>query len=128
MVKGRAERAPDEEEGYYGVGVAVTVRTDTPMGDGQRTRDARIVVLGDGDISSNSGISYPGHVNFLLNSMAWLSESEELIAIRPTGEEDPPIILTKSEEQLIAWVATLGLLQVIAAAGIVVHGYRRRFQ
>lgn len=126
--RGVVNQDPDEPLGWPGVGVAVSSPTESVVGETQKTRDARIVVIGDGDLASNAGMIYLGHINFLMNAMAWLSETEELIAIRPSGEEDPPIILTSAEEQFIAWVASLGVLQAVVVAGAVVHIWRRRYR
>ena len=128
LYAGRADRSADETEGPIPLAAAVTMKTDVPMGDSGQTRDARVVVVGDSDFVSNDKIRYAGHHNFLLNSLAWLTESEELIAIRPTGTEDPPIVLTKGQQQAVAWIAALGLVQAVAAAGVSVHLWRRRYE
>ena len=70
-------------------------------------RDARVVVIGDWDLASNEGIDMASHSNLLLNTIAWLTESEELIAIRATGTEDPPVVLSPGEEKAVAWIAAL---------------------
>jgi predicted cation transporter len=57
-----------------------------------------------------------------------LSESDELIAIRPAVADDPPIILTDGQEQAVAWIATLGILQVVLVAGLVVYQLRRKYE
>jgi hypothetical protein len=119
---------PDELAGSIGVAVAVTAKTDVPVGDTGMTRDARIVVIGDTEITTNESVLAAGHLNFLLNAMAWLSENEELIAIRPTGLENEPIILTDREERAIAWITTLGIVQMVALAGIVMYFLRRKYQ
>jgi hypothetical protein len=126
--EGKYNREPDEPEDAWPVAVAVAAKTDTPAGDSGRVKEARLVVVGNGYIASNEGLQYLGHINFVLNCMAWLTETEELIAIRPTGKEDPPILLTSGEEQTIAWISTLGLVQAIALAGIGVHLLRRKYQ
>lgn len=128
LEKGIKKQDPDEPEGSKSVAVAVTAKTDRTAADSQQAQEARLVVVGDGDIASNQGLRYRGHLEFLLNTVAWLTEREELIAIRPTGTQDQPIVLTEGEEQLIAWVSTLGLLQMIALAGGVVYAVRRRYR
>lgn len=128
FTEARAERSADEQEGPVPVAVAVTMKTNVPVGDTSQTKDARVVVIGDSDFISNENIRLAGNHNFALNSLAWLTESEELIAIRPTGKEDPPIILTKGQQQAIAWIAALGLVQAVAAAGVGVHLWRKRYE
>ena len=128
LYQGQANKTASEQEGPVSVAVAVTMKTDVPIGDTGQAKDARVVVVGDSDFVSNDKISLGGNHNFALNTMAWLTESEELIAIRPTGKEDPPIILSKRQQQAIAWIAALGLVQTVAAAGVAVHMWRRRYE
>jgi ABC-type uncharacterized transport system involved in gliding motility auxiliary subunit len=102
------------------------------LDDSGRAREARIVVVGDADLTLNSvvdpvhRIGHAGHHNFILNAVAWLSENEELIAIRPTAEEDEPLILSEQEEKTIIWVAALGTTQAVALAGLAAFLLRRK--
>lgn len=126
---GRAGKSPEETEGPLPVAVAVTAKTDFQIGDAGRTRDARIVVVGDTDFASNNQLTViPGGLNLILNALAWLSEDEELIAIRPTGEEDPPIFLSESDERLVVWISVLGTVQTVVIAGLLMHLCRRKYQ
>ena len=121
---------PHEAGGPNPIGVAVSlVPPAPPPGDSEpREEGARIVVLGDGDLASNEGIAHQGSNALLLNSMAWLSEREDLIAIRPTGEEDPPILMSMRQQRMVAWIAALGPVQVIALAGMLAFLFRRRHE
>ncbi len=119
---------PGDAKGPNPVAVAVSMTTKTPVADTGRFRDARAVVVGDADLASNEGIDSASNANFLLNSMAWLTESEDLIAIRPTGKEDPAIVLTQGEQRAIAWVSALGTAQAAALAGALMYLRRRRYQ
>ena len=96
----------------------------SPKGRG----DARVVVVGDADFATNAQITVPGHLNFLMNTLAWMNESEELIAIRPTGVESAPLILSGAQRRAAAWVAIMLLPQLVAAAGAAVYFWRRRHQ
>lgn len=125
---GKPVRDADELYGSVSLAVAVTSKTDVPVGDSGMTRDARIVVVGDSDIAVDESVLAPGHLNFLLNTMAWLSENEELIAIRPTTISSPPILLTETDEKVIAWTATLGLFQAAVLAGLIAFAFRRKYQ
>jgi hypothetical protein len=63
-----------------------------------------------------------------MNVMAWLSENEELIAIRPTGLENRPILLADRDERAIVWIATLGVAQAVFLVGLIVFLFRRKYQ
>jgi gliding motility-associatede transport system auxiliary component len=117
-----------ERSGPLTAGIAVSLTTTEEIGDSGRVHEARAVVLGDTEIAGNQLLLREGHYNFLLNTVAWLAEREELIAIRPTGEEDLPILLTEGQKQTIAWVSMLGTLQAVLLVGLLVFVWRRKFQ
>ena len=98
------------------------------MGAGEGLRDARVVVLGDADISTNEAVNHVSNQDLLLNSIAWLTENEELIAIRPTAGADQPLILSRDQQRMIAWIASLGAVQAIALSGVIVFLFRRRYR
>jgi ABC-type uncharacterized transport system involved in gliding motility auxiliary subunit len=118
----------DELLGSYGVAVAASMKTDRPIGDTGHTRDACAVVIGDSDFLSNETILNGGNLNLMLNTMAWLSAREELIAIRPRVAENLPIGLSDADERRIAWISTLGVLHLVVIAGVVVFLFRRKYQ
>jgi len=124
---GRVSRDPDEPEGPHTVAVAAVQRL-APAAGGAPRRDARVVVVGNANFATNASVTFPGHVNFLLNAFAWLSESEELIAIRPSGLEQAPLVLTETQERLITWTASLATLQAVLLAGGLMWWRRRREQ
>jgi hypothetical protein len=63
-----------------------------------------------------------------LNTIAWLTENEDLIAIRPRGSEGQVLSLTVAEQRGIVWLSVLGTLQVIVLIGMLTFLYRRRYQ
>jgi hypothetical protein len=124
----QAQRDAVDRTGPLSLAVAAVARTDFVPEGGGRPREARLVVVGNSFFASNGGMSIPGHVNFLLNTFAWLSESEDLIAIRPTGVEDPPIYLTAVEKSAVGWFSTLFTVQMVVAVGLLVYLARRKNQ
>lgn len=124
---GQAKRDEGERQGPIPVAVAAVMpvdKTKSPQGN----RDARAVVVGDADFASNGFITIPGHLNFLLNAFAWLSEREDLIAIRPRGREPLPLLLSPLQQRAIAWVSIMLTLQLVLCAGCIVYIVRRRHQ
>lgn len=129
MSQGKAIKSPDEQAGPLSMGVAVVAKTDAVIGDSGQTRDARIVVFGDSDFASNGQIAaMPGNLNLILNAMAWLTENEDLIAIRPSSKQDQPVLLSDADQRAIVWIAVLGTLQVVVAAGLAAFVLRRKHQ
>jgi ABC-type uncharacterized transport system involved in gliding motility auxiliary subunit len=123
------ERDGGDTPGPSSVAVAVAKANETPTLDGGRSNDTRIVVLGDSDISSNQSV-IPGSAstNLLLNTIAWLTENDDLIAIRPTGQEELPLILSDEEQRAVAWLASLAAVQIIGLAGFITWAVRRKNQ
>jgi ABC-type uncharacterized transport system involved in gliding motility auxiliary subunit len=127
--QGKAVKSPEEKAGPLPMAIAVTAKTDFLIGDTGQTRDARIVVVGDSDFASNGQVAaIKGNLNLILNIMAWLTENEELIAIRPTGKQDAPVILSDFDQRVIVWVAVLGTVQGVALIGLIVYRMRRKYQ
>jgi ABC-type uncharacterized transport system involved in gliding motility auxiliary subunit len=63
--------------------------------------------------------------DFLVNAVNWLSESEELISIRPKPPEDRSVFLSPTQSTLI-WVSSIVLLPlVVLVAGASVWWSRR---
>ena len=125
---GKARRDEGEAEGPLSLAVAAVALAESDGQSDDGPRAARLVVTGDADFISNGRLGIPGHLNFALNTVAWLSEFEDLIAIRPSGKADAPIILTVLQQRSVVWVSTLLTVQLIALAGLLVYLLRRRYQ
>lgn len=112
-----------EKEGplYVAVAGVVTSQEDDPP-----KKRGRFIIVGDSDFISNERISIGGHVNFLLNSLAWLTEHEELISIRPTTKEDKPIVLSALQKRWLIWASILLTPQLVLLGGIITLLVRRR--
>jgi len=127
LLKDQKCRVDPGERGPVDLAVAVVARTDGG-GATVQTREARIVVVGSTSLSINSRIDIQANLNFLLNTMAWLTESEELIAVRARGYQDEPIVLSQWQDRVVKWVSSVGVLQIVLAAGAAVYVWRRRYQ
>ena len=124
----KAVRGEDEPRGPLMLATAASVQTEVPIEGANAKREARVVVVGDSSISANDTIQIPGNVNFLLNAIAWLSESEQLIAIRPRGNADAPLVLSVGQERAVFWISTLMTAQIALGAGLLMAAARRRNQ
>ncbi len=123
---------PGELVGSIGVAAAATLQTEIPIGDSGQMKAARAVVIGDtdfikGDLQTGLLIQ-GGHLNFIMNTFAWLTEREQLIAMRPTGKENQPIKLTGADQTAIAWIAGMGVVQAVLIASLFVYATRRRYR
>jgi hypothetical protein len=121
----QVEKQPDEKTGPLSLAVASSVAQQKGA-PGENPRDGRIVVIGNSTFASNSQVTFPGNINFLMNSFAWLTEAEELIAIRPSSKTDPPLLLSQDQTRVVVWVSSLMTTQLVALAGIAMWLWRRR--
>ncbi|MCC6797838.1 MAG: GldG family protein [Candidatus Hydrogenedentes bacterium] len=124
----RPTRDPQERYGSVGLAAACTLQTDIPIGDSGQMKTSRCVVIGDSDFVKAQSLTLGGHLNFIMNSFAWLTEREELIAVRPTGRDNQPIKLTTADETVIAWIAGMGVVQGVLLISLVVYLSRRRYR
>jgi ABC-type uncharacterized transport system involved in gliding motility auxiliary subunit len=88
-------------------------------------RDTRVVVFGDSDFVSNSGLGVPGNGDLFLNSVNWLAQQENLISIRPKTTEDRRVTLTQEQQFMVFLFSVAFLPGMIVIAGIV-NWWRRR--
>ncbi|HNR31709.1 MAG TPA: GldG family protein [Candidatus Hydrogenedentes bacterium] len=124
---GEAKRDKGERAGPLPVAVAVSKTTETPLGDTQRMREARLVVVANEGFASNAQIAVAGgNLNFLLNAVAWLTQSEDLIAIRPSGKTAVALVLTPTQERAVTWIAILLALQLLLLPGGIIYLVRGR--
>jgi ABC-type uncharacterized transport system involved in gliding motility auxiliary subunit len=91
-------------------------------------RSARLVVVGDSEFASNNFFPLQADGDFFLNTVSWLAEEEDLIAIRAReGGGSGPVVLTAAQQPLIFWIPVVLLpLAVFATGGLVF--FRRRWQ
>lgn len=119
---------PGETGGPNPVALAVTAQAGVDVANESRPRESRGVIVGNAYLTTNDTVVIAGVQDFLLNSLAWLTESEELIAIRPRTDRDEPLVLTRDQQRLIAWIASLGTVQAVALLGVVVFVWRRKYR
>ena len=91
-------------------------------------RAARLVVFGDSEFANNNLFPAQGNGNLFLNTVSWLAEEEDLIAIRPRkGGGSGPVMLTAAQAPLIFWLPVVLLPLGVLGSGAVVF-VRRKWQ
>ena len=91
-------------------------KPDAPAGEEPRKPESRVVVIGDSDFPTNSVLGVQGNRDFFLNTVNWLAQQENLIAIRPREPEDRRLTLTADAQSRIF------MLSVFLLPGLVVRG------
>jgi ABC-type uncharacterized transport system involved in gliding motility auxiliary subunit len=89
-------------------------------------RQARVVLFGDSDFSSNQAIGLGGNRDLLLNTIAWLNERSDLISVRPKSTSGQPLILTGLQGRLVWFYSLLLFPALLASVGFGVYLRRRR--
>lgn len=118
----------EDERGPVDLGVAAT----KPVADGaagadkqQNNRESRLVVIGDSDFGSNGYARAASNLDVMLNSVSWLAEDTELIAVRPKQAENRMVNLSSQQSNLIFWGTVILLPLATLFAGIGVWWRRR---
>jgi ABC-type uncharacterized transport system involved in gliding motility auxiliary subunit len=134
-IEGRVQYdSGQDKEGPISLAVAVAKKTEetldtadtglqSPMSG--RKKEARLVVFGDSDFVTNTYISFSGNRDLFLNCINWLAEEEELISIRPRGEEHRPIHLTQRGSRSVFYISLLAIPIGVLGSGIGVWWKRR---
>ena len=87
--------------------------------------ESRLAVIGDSDFATNGIVGIQGNRDLFLNTVSWLAQQENLIAIRPREPDDRRLTLTADQQ----WRVSLLLLLFIPAAALsagVYTWWRRR--
>ncbi|MBY0497114.1 MAG: GldG family protein [Cyanobacteria bacterium] len=93
--------------------------------DSERKPETRVVAIGDSDFASNMAIGISGNRDFFMNSLNWLSQQENLIAIRPRQPQDHRLTLTEQQTLSILFLSLLLLPGLVFATGIFTWWQRR---
>jgi ABC-type uncharacterized transport system involved in gliding motility auxiliary subunit len=100
--------------------------TDEKKGDDTpRKPETRVVAFGDSDFGANSGINLAANRDLFMNTVNWLAQQENLIAIRPKEPSDRRVTLTETQQTYVTWFALLIFPGLILASGIFTWSRRR---
>lgn len=113
-VQGPTSKVPTEEKAVNGEPSTVN------------PKKGRIVVYGTSAFIKNSYLNLSGNRDLVLNSLSWLAEEEELIAIRPRQAKFTPLVLTASQARLALWGTVFFPPLAIIGIGVAVAVRRRR--
>jgi len=114
--------------GPVGLAAVATMPVDTTVigEDRRRASNSRIVVFGDSDFASNSYLDLGGNKDLIMNTIGWLAEEEDLIAIRPKDSLTQPVMLTARQGRIVFLLPVIFLPAVVGAVGIAVAVRRKR--
>ena len=87
--------------------------------------ETRVAVVGDSDFASNGVLGIQGNRDLFMNIVGWLSQQENLIAIRPKEAADRRITLTAAQQSNIIWLSLLIIPGLVFGTGVY-SWWRRR--
>jgi ABC-type uncharacterized transport system involved in gliding motility auxiliary subunit len=121
-----------DRRGPITLGMAVSApATEAPApADGNATPDApkpesRIVTIGDSDFAGNNALGVQGNQDLFLNTINWLAQQENLIAIRPRDARDRRLTLT-ADQQWTIFLLTIFIIPGLVFAGGIYSWWKRR--
>lgn len=85
----------------------------------------RLIVMGDSDWATNNVLGIQGNRDLFVNMANWLSQQENLIAIRPRNPEDRRITLTADQQRRINIMALVLIPGFILGSGVYTWWQRR---
>ena len=91
----------------------------------RRSPRAALVAIGDSDFAGNNALGVQGNQDFFLNTVNWLAQQENLIAIRPRDAQDRRLTLTADQQQRI-FIFSVFLIPALVFAGGVWVWWKRR--
>ena len=122
---GQVKPDPGEARGPLSVAAVATVDAKEVPED-RKGAKARIVVVGDSDFATNAFVNVSGNRDFFLNTLSWLAEEENLIAIRPRdASRSAPLFLTAAQGQVLFWVPVVLVPLTLVGAGVFTFVGRR---
>ena len=106
-----------DKKGPINIGVAASKKI--------ADKESRLVVIGDADFATNRFARLEANGNLFLNTLSWLAQEEDLIAIRPKSTTDRRVNMIESQQNLFFWIALLLLPGAVVGSGAYIWWKRR---
>jgi ABC-type uncharacterized transport system involved in gliding motility auxiliary subunit len=87
--------------------------------------ESRIVTIGDSDFAANSALGVQGNLDLFLNTVNWLAQQEDLIAIRPREPQDRRLTLNADQLTRIMLLSLFIIPGLVFGAGVYTWWKRR---
>jgi ABC-type uncharacterized transport system involved in gliding motility auxiliary subunit len=113
--KPKQELDKGDKKGPVSIGASASAPATggpAPEGPDAPKPESRIVVFGDSDFAANGDLTFQGNSDLFLNSVNWLAQQENLIAIRPKNPEDRRLQLTADQQSRVSWF-TLAIVPLL---------------
>ncbi len=91
-----------------------------------KPRRGKIAAFGDSDFAANASFTLSGNKDLILNTIGWLAEEDDLIAVRPRSPVSQPVVISANQGKVVFWLPVVGLPAAVLLAGALVIYHRRR--
>ena len=114
------------DPGQSGPGQSGPAEAGESEGESPESPEGRLVIVGDSDfIGNNLALAPLGNADLFLNMVNWLTEDEDLIAIRPRSAEDRRITMTSAQVRNVVLLSLVFLPGFFLIWGVTVWWSRR---
>jgi gliding motility-associatede transport system auxiliary component len=116
-----------DKQGPVSIAAAVSAPVTAPAAGTPTDKkpETRLVAYGDSDFAANGFLGIQGNRDLFLNTVNWLAQQENLIAIRPKDPEDRRVTLTADQERRIFYLTVLIVPGLVLLAGVQTWWRRR---
>lgn len=123
----------DEEREKRGPIPIMAVTTYAAKGDvdvegTKRDKYGKFILVGDSDFADNTNINLAGNGDLFLNTISWLAEEADLIAVRAKKSALSPVVLTAAQGRAIFWIPAVMIPSIVLMAGIGIYSRRKWFR
>lgn len=94
-------------------------------GEEPKKPETRLAVIGDSDFAANSVVGVSGNRDLFLNTVNWLAQQENLIAIRPKQAADRRLTMTAGQQRMVFLLSIVLLPLAVFGTGIYAWWRRR---
>ena len=134
-----AEPEKGDVAGPVSIGVATAVAAPSPekpdatpasnppdaAADQPPKQETRVAAIGDSDFAANAYLGIEGNRDLFMNTVNWLSQQENLIAIRPRDAADRRITMTANSSTVMFWLTLFVIPAIVLGAGVFTWWRRR---
>ena len=115
-----------DKKGPLTVGLLVSLPLENKEDKTKRSDEMRLVIFGDSNFAQNDFARIPGNSRIFLNSVAWLTEQENLIQLPPRDSKNDVMMLNSTQMKYLGFFLVLMLPAIIVAAGVMVWLKRKK--
>lgn len=107
-------------KGPHSIGLALEKKTS------DTNNNQRVVIIGDSDFIANNNLGQGANLKFIINTINWLTEDDDLISILPRKAPDTQLDLSETDRAIISLTFLIALPVLFAALGFYIWLRRQK--